>query len=287
MQPAFPTSDYYGSSATPRRQQRTVRLPRARRFGGHRRDASHVHHQPVDRVGAQLYPGDIAARCRNTPRGLARPSDKRAGETALSSNEDQASQQPIAASFGAAVQYRGFHHWFGLPTPFCLATAPGPLAADRCSIVRGCSRPPPNLRDQAALRLHPTVTAVGVGPFTPTRLNGASWRSTASDEEKRCHRRGALADALPDGRRWRHVRVGRGSISAERCVRADRGRREAEGVPGCGCSILSALRLRPGRGGRSRAHRLHRFARALAIVQARGRHRPPPHSYRRHPARRR
>ena len=37
--------DYYGSSATPRRQQRTVRLPQTHQpgFGGHRRDASHVH----------------------------------------------------------------------------------------------------------------------------------------------------------------------------------------------------------------------------------------------------
>ena len=50
LQAAFPPSlvardchDYYGSSATPRRQQRTVRLPQARRLGGHRRDASHVH----------------------------------------------------------------------------------------------------------------------------------------------------------------------------------------------------------------------------------------------------
>ena len=49
---AFPSSpvrryshDYYGSSATSRRQQRTVRLPRTHQlgFGGHRRDASHVH----------------------------------------------------------------------------------------------------------------------------------------------------------------------------------------------------------------------------------------------------
>jgi len=65
-------------------------------------------HRPVGRVGAQLYPGDIAARYRNTPRGLDRPSDKRTDETALNANEDRASQQPIAASFGAAVLYRGF-----------------------------------------------------------------------------------------------------------------------------------------------------------------------------------
>jgi hypothetical protein len=35
--------DYYGSSATPRRQRRTVRLPRTQGSGGHRRGASHVH----------------------------------------------------------------------------------------------------------------------------------------------------------------------------------------------------------------------------------------------------
>ena len=37
--------DYYGSSATSRRQQRTVRLPRTHQhgLGGHRRDVSHVH----------------------------------------------------------------------------------------------------------------------------------------------------------------------------------------------------------------------------------------------------
>ena len=69
-------------------------------------------HRPVGRVGAQLYPGGIAAHYRNTARGLARPSDKRTDETALSENEDRASRQPIAASFGAAVLYRGFKHWF-------------------------------------------------------------------------------------------------------------------------------------------------------------------------------
>lgn len=87
-------------------------------FGGHRRDASHVHHQPVGRVGAQLYPGGIAARYRNTPRGLARPSKNRAGQTIPNSKRDRAPQQPIAASFGAAVLYRGFNHWYRFPYAF-------------------------------------------------------------------------------------------------------------------------------------------------------------------------
>lgn len=73
MWPAFPASEYYGSSATPRRQQRTVRLPRPLRVGGHRRDASHVHHVPVGRVGTQLYPCGIAQQHRNTLLSLDRP----------------------------------------------------------------------------------------------------------------------------------------------------------------------------------------------------------------------
>ena len=104
--------DYYGSSATPRRQQRTVRLPRTRGFGGHRRGASHVHHQPVGRVGAQLYPGGIVARYRNTARDLNGPTNNQAAKTVPSNNEDRAPQQPITASFGAGALYRGFKHWF-------------------------------------------------------------------------------------------------------------------------------------------------------------------------------
>jgi hypothetical protein len=87
MYRAFPGSEYYGGSATPRRQQRTVRLPRTRRSGGHHRDASHVHQRPVGRVDTQLYPCGIAARHRNTPRGLANPICHRMDETASIEHE--------------------------------------------------------------------------------------------------------------------------------------------------------------------------------------------------------
>ena len=145
MWPAFPAADYYGSSATPRWQERTVRLPRARELGGHHRDASHVHHQPVGRVGAQLYPGSIAARYRNTPHGLARPISNRADKTVPSDNRDRAPQQPIAASFGAAVLYRGFKHWFVSYTFLpCYRTRPaggGPLL-DRQGLLPPSTAPP-------------------------------------------------------------------------------------------------------------------------------------------------
>ena len=110
--------DYYGSSATPRRQQRTVRLPRTSGSAGTAGVLPTFTHMPVGRVGAQLYPGDIAARYRNTARDLDRPRGKRADKTVLTDNEDRASQQPIAASFGAADLYRGFNHWYRFPYAF-------------------------------------------------------------------------------------------------------------------------------------------------------------------------
>jgi hypothetical protein len=69
-------------------------------------------HRPLSRVGAQLYPGGIATSYRNPARGLDHPNGKRSAETTLMGKQDRAPQQPIAASFGAAVLYRGFKHWF-------------------------------------------------------------------------------------------------------------------------------------------------------------------------------
>ena len=139
-------------------------------------------HTPVGRVGAQLYPGGIAAVYRNTPRGLARPMGKRSGETIPNDKRDRAPQQPIAASFGAAVLYRGFNHWYRFPYTFlpCYRTRPagggplldcrGPLAAQRRTSGVG-----------AALQLLPAVAAAGGGVSHPTRLYGASWRSSQLD----------------------------------------------------------------------------------------------------------
>jgi hypothetical protein len=64
--------DYYGSSAAPRRQRRTVRLPHT--LAGSAGTAGALAtftHTPVGRIGAQLYPGGIAAPHRDAARGLA------------------------------------------------------------------------------------------------------------------------------------------------------------------------------------------------------------------------
>ena len=90
------------------------------------------------------------------------------------------------------------------PTPFCLATAPGPLAADRCSIVRGCSRPLPHLRHQAAPQLHPAVTAAGGEVSHPARSYGASWRSAGltNKGQSRQRLRAGMGVLLPDKRSY-------------------------------------------------------------------------------------
>jgi hypothetical protein len=63
MWPAFPASDYYGSSVPSRGRQPTAGLPAtalAGRREGRPRDSSHVHHEPFDGGGAQLCPCGIA-----------------------------------------------------------------------------------------------------------------------------------------------------------------------------------------------------------------------------------
>lgn len=60
---AFPCSDYYGGSVPSPRHQPTTDLPAATLAGwrvGQHGDGSHVHHVPVGRIGAQLFPCSIA-----------------------------------------------------------------------------------------------------------------------------------------------------------------------------------------------------------------------------------
>jgi hypothetical protein len=94
-------------------------------------------HTPFGSVAAQLLPrGHRRALPQPSPR--TRPPDqKRAGETAPSENNDRASQQPIAASFRAGDEHRGFHHWYRFPCALLPANGPGPLAADRFLHRRG------------------------------------------------------------------------------------------------------------------------------------------------------
>jgi hypothetical protein len=142
-----------------------VRLPRTPKSSAGTAGTST--HTPVGRVGAQLYPGGIAAVYRNTPHGLARPIGKRADETIPNDKRDRAPQQPIAASFGAAVLYRGFNHWYRFPYAFlpCYRTRPaggGPLLDCR-------GRLPPNAA--------PPASVLPSSFFRPSRRPGARSRT--------------------------------------------------------------------------------------------------------------
>ena len=61
---AFPSSDYYGSWVPSQGHRPTAGLPagaQAVRRGGQPWGGSHVHHQPVDGIGAQLFPCSLLA----------------------------------------------------------------------------------------------------------------------------------------------------------------------------------------------------------------------------------
>jgi hypothetical protein len=88
---AFPPSpvardghDYYGSSATPRRQQGTVRLPRThqRGSGGYRRDASLVHPYAGRHGRRPAVPRRHRRPAPQPARGRAHSNSNRSDETA-------------------------------------------------------------------------------------------------------------------------------------------------------------------------------------------------------------
>jgi hypothetical protein len=125
-------------------------------------------HMPVGRVGAPALP---RGHRRALPQQGTRPHPperKTSGRDGPQQQKDRASRQPIAASFGAAVLYRGFDHWYRFPYAFlpCQRTRPanggpflrrrGPLAAlrrtSRIRLPSSFSRP---------------LRRPGAGPLTP------------------------------------------------------------------------------------------------------------------------
>jgi len=174
MYVAFPRADYYGPSAPSRGHQPTVGLPAAAlagRRGGRPRDGSHVHHAPVDRVGAQLCPCSLApgtpqAFPGSLPAGInsrlwsRRPGPYRVARTAA---------RPISTRFGAGSTLEGVqplvHLRYAfrsrLPGPGRLAV---PASSRRC---QGCSRPPLHLQDQAALSFTGLLRQPGEAGLSP------------------------------------------------------------------------------------------------------------------------
>jgi hypothetical protein len=187
--------DYYESSATPRRQQRTVRLAQTPEGSTGTAGALPTFtHMPVGRVGAQLHPGGIATQHRNTPRSLARPNTNRSDETVLNSKQDRAPRAAHSRQFRGCFPVSGLQPLVSVSLrPFCLATAPSPLAADRCSIVKG--RLPPNAAPPASvlpLSFTRPLRRPGAGPFIPpghmAPRGAVMHRNARSHADRRGHR---------------------------------------------------------------------------------------------------
>ena len=123
MWTAFPPSDYYADSATPRAHQPASGLagppPAARRARG----ASHVHHDPFDRVGSWLYPYSPSGGHSQPPAGHhARVKQPGAERAAVKQSGIVAVDDPDPPGFGSLKESRGFYHQFAFALPFGLAS---------------------------------------------------------------------------------------------------------------------------------------------------------------------
>ncbi len=174
MWPAFPSSDYYGPSAPPPGRQPTAGLPAADLDGrqvGEPGSGSHVHHQPFNGVGAQLFPCSLATV---TPQAFTVASSPAITSDGRSRPPRWActAARPRSTRFEPVTLLRGFHHWFlhsytfpsCLPDPACLAVPGRPV------VVRAAPTWPRDSEGQAALSFSGLLRQPGGGSFHPTRL---------------------------------------------------------------------------------------------------------------------
>jgi hypothetical protein len=196
MWTAFPSSDYYADSATPRAQQPASGLaepPMARRVRG----ASHVHRAPFDRVGSRLYPCSASGeQSQHLPRP---PSPRGLGATCRLQGRGRCCTQPMSARFGAGVRMKGLLPPLAFALPFGLACTRAGVWQYRPAVTLS-GLLPPLVRDPAP-RLPPASPdrCISPGPASqPARIemsfalihllsHSASWRTEeiASDDPAR------------------------------------------------------------------------------------------------------
>jgi hypothetical protein len=114
-------------------------------------DGSHVHHQPVDGIGAQLFPCSprhgYAADLHRDPRPDLRDVDDGVGPLTLEAT-DALQHRPRSTRFEPVPDLRGFHHWFlhsytspsRLPDPGRLAVPTRPVVVEAAPTQPGASR---------------------------------------------------------------------------------------------------------------------------------------------------
>ena len=183
MWPAFPASDYYGSSAPPRRHQPATGLPAdqlaAGREGGHR-GGSHVHSRTARQVRRPTMPLQLrheyaAGLPHGLPTGDINQSRSSPHDRAGARRNPAIHQVPAGGSL-----LRGVHTLVHCRYTFP-SRSPDPdhlTVLTRPGFVRAACRPPPRPRDQAALNFNrPAATSRWRCPFITARFESASWRS--------------------------------------------------------------------------------------------------------------
>jgi hypothetical protein len=182
MRPAFPASDYYGGSAPARRHQPTLSLPCPTKGEG--TTGGFPRSLPFDRRDRRpAFPlracrGDKRSHSprdpdhRHPPRsGTGFPGKFRATH-APPCRPRSTGLEPAASLEGV----RSLVH-FRFAAPSRLPHPRSPVVPARHGVVRAASRPPPQLRDQAALSFHQAAAAAqrrGLAPRSnPTAPRGA------------------------------------------------------------------------------------------------------------------
>jgi hypothetical protein len=206
MWPALPAPEYYDGSATTRHPQRASRLPAT------------LPGWEVGRAASGRFPRSLLFRSTGsvpsyTPTASPSPHiavlDRTSRRPSASGDESEApishkrsstAARPIHRSWRAADDSRGFVHWFGFPTPFCLACGHPPSGGTdgplRC---QSCSRPRPRPGVRPALSFNRSLRRPAAEPFHP---HTEHQRLAA---HARSHR-SRSASAPPADRRRRRVR---------------------------------------------------------------------------------
>jgi hypothetical protein len=177
MYAAFPRSDYYEDSVPSRGPQSTVDLPAATlagRRGGQPQDGSHVHHEPVSGLGAQLCPCSIATPTPQAFSVASGPTKKipTEGVAAPNRNDVHCYPGPHPPGWSRCVRLRGFQTLVShVHLPASLAE-PGPSgSAGPSRRCQSCFPPSPAPPGSGCPQLHqPAATGQRWSPFIPTRF---------------------------------------------------------------------------------------------------------------------
>jgi len=191
MYVAFPRSDYYGPSAPPRVHQPTAGLPTttlAVRRGGRSRSGSHVHHQPIDGVGTQLFPCSLAT---STPQAFLVASSPAhetgfgvaariiCGQRALLSGPHPPGWSRLPPLEGSSTGSLALHLSVSLAGP---GSSGGVDPSRRC---RGCFPPFPVLPGSGCPLLQRPAATDRRRVLSTHPVDSASWRTRARGNNPR------------------------------------------------------------------------------------------------------